>query len=118
MDWGTLELEPEVEAWFLALPPHERGRVIFHFERLVAEGVLLGEPHSKQLAGKLRELRFCLVTGDVRVTYWIATGRRIILLTVFRKQARRETAEVERAIRALEKCQREGHTVDEESVHG
>ncbi|MEQ4715221.1 helix-turn-helix domain-containing protein [Nonomuraea sp. B19D2] len=35
----------------------------------------------------------------VRITYWIAPGRRIILLTVFRKQRMRETAEIERAVR-------------------
>lgn len=50
----------------------------------------------------------------VRVTYWIASGRRIILLTVFRKTRMRENREVERARRALARCQAEAHTVDEE----
>ena len=42
-------------------------------------GVLLDEPYTRQLDGKLRELRFHLEGQRVRVTYWIAPGRRIIL---------------------------------------
>ena len=38
--------------------------------------------------------------------------RRIILLTVFRKQRMRERAEVARARRAIERCIREGHTLE------
>ncbi len=76
--------------------------------------MLLGEPYTRQLNGKLRELRFHLVRDAVRITYWIASGRRIILLTVFRKQRMRETAEIERAVRAMERCIVEAHTVEEE----
>ena len=50
----------------------------------------------------------------VRITYWIASGRRIILLTVFRKRRMRETAEVERAVRAMNRCIAEAHTADED----
>jgi hypothetical protein len=35
------------------------------------------------LAGKLRELRFFLKDRPIRVAYWIAPERRIVLLTVF-----------------------------------
>jgi hypothetical protein len=66
------------------------------------------------LDGKLRELRFHLDTDSVRITYWIASGRRIVLLTVFRKQRMRETGEVSRARRALARCIGEQHTADEE----
>jgi phage-related protein len=62
---------------------------------------------------KLRELRFHLDSDAVRITYWIASGRRIILLTVFRKQRMRETAQVDRARRAMVRCIEEQHTVDE-----
>jgi len=70
----------------------------------------------RHLGGKLRELRFYLgPTGDaVRISYYITTGRRIILLTVFRKQRQRENTEVERGRRAMEKCIAEGHTVENE----
>jgi hypothetical protein len=40
---------------------------------------------TKQLDGKLRELRFHLGEFAVRITYRIATVRRIVLLTVFHK---------------------------------
>ncbi|MFE9647282.1 type II toxin-antitoxin system RelE/ParE family toxin [Streptomyces sp. NPDC006365] len=64
--------------------------------------------------GKLRELRFHLNTDSVRITYWIASGRRIILLTVCRKQRMRELGEVDRARRALARCVDEQHSTDEE----
>jgi hypothetical protein len=50
----------------------------------------------------------------VRIAYWIAPGRRIVLLTVFRKQRIRERAEIARARRAMKLCIREGHTAEEE----
>jgi phage-related protein len=76
---------------------------------------LLGEPYTRQLDGKLRELRFHMDDEAMRVTYWIASGRRIVLLTVFRKTRMRETREIERARRAFRQCVDEKHTVDEDS---
>jgi hypothetical protein len=49
-----------------------------------------------------------------RITYYIASGRRIILLTVFRKTQRQERAEIARAERAMKRCIAEGHTAEEE----
>jgi hypothetical protein len=49
----------------------------------------------------------------VRVTYWIAPGRRIVLLTVFAKSRMRETAEVDRTGRALARCLAEEHVVED-----
>ncbi len=114
MTWGEVELEPEVEKWFLGLSPQHRGTVAFYVDLLAAQGVLLGEPYTKQLAGKLRELRFHLDGEAFRITYWIASGRRIILLTIFRKQRMREISEVERARRVMDACIAQGHTADEE----
>jgi Phage derived protein Gp49-like (DUF891) len=45
----------------------------------------------------VRELRFHLLRQQTRVTYWLAPGRRVVLLTVFRKTRSAETAEVARA---------------------
>ena len=86
MNWGDIELEPEVEKRFLGLSPQHRGTAAFHVDLLAQQGVLLGEPYARQLRGKLRELRFHLDSEATRITYWIASGRRIILLTAFRKQ--------------------------------
>lgn len=66
------------------------------------------QPYTRQLRGKLYIGR-----ERYRVSYYVATGRRIILLTVFRKTRRRERAEVERAERAMKRCIAEGHTEEE-----
>jgi hypothetical protein len=114
MSWGEVELEPEVKAWILALDRHSREVVTFYVDLLAEQGVLLGEPYTRQLDGKLRELRFYLGREAVRITYWIAPGRRINLLTVFHKRRDRERAEVERARRAMQRCIAEGHTAEDE----
>lgn len=101
MGWGKLELEAEVEKWLLSLSEDEQGRVEFYFDLLEDQGVHLGEPYTRQLRGKLRELRFYLGRERRRVTYFIASGRRIPMLTVFRKTQRREQREIDRAERAM-----------------
>ena len=74
----------------------------------------MDEPYKRQLRGKLRELRFHLAQRAVRISYGIAADRRIILLTVFRKQRMREDAEVQRAWRAMQRCIADAHTGGEE----
>jgi hypothetical protein len=58
-------------------------------------------------------LGFHLDGQSVRVTYWIASGRRIVLLTVFAQTRMREVGEVERARRALARCLAEEHRVED-----
>lgn len=113
MTWGEVELEPEVDQWFDTLDQQGQETAVFYVDLLTERGVLLGEPYTRQLRGKLRELRFHLDRQSVRISYWIAPGRRIILLTVFRKQRMRETTEIERAWRAMQRCIAEAHTVEE-----
>jgi len=113
MAWGTVELEPEVREWLEELPTAQFARAAFYIDLLAEQGPLLGEPYTKQLDGKLRELRFYVERDAVRVTYWIAAERRIILLTVFRKTRQRDDREVERARRALARCIAQEHTADE-----
>jgi hypothetical protein len=105
MPWGKVELEPEVADWIETLPPAEFGRVEFYIDLLADRGPLLDQPYTRQLRGKLRELRFYLGSrGDaVRISYFIVMRRRIILLTVFRKQRAQERAEIQRAYRAMQR---------------
>jgi hypothetical protein len=110
--WGEVETEPEVDAWLLGLSDHGFGHVAFYIDLLAARGVFLGEPYPRQLDAKLRELRFYMGTEVYRISYYIATGRRIILLTVFPKDQPREDAEIERARRAMVRCIAEGHTAE------
>ena len=84
---GTVESEPEIRDWLEQLP-------------------------IAQLDGKLRELRFHLDGQAVRITYWIAAGRRIVLLTTFVKTRMREDREVERARRALARFIAEDHDTE------
>jgi hypothetical protein len=85
MPWGEVELEPEVRTgsrrWAARLGRGWRSM----WTGRPDEGPLLTSRTSRQLDGKLRESRFCLAGVPVRVTYWIAPGWRIILLTVFPK---------------------------------
>jgi hypothetical protein len=91
--------------------------------RLWTRPVLRGSTRTRRSAawgaihppakGKLRELRFYVGRDRTRITYYIATGRRIILLTVFRKTKRREAAEIDRAQRVMRLCISEGHAAEE-----
>jgi len=114
MGWGTIEAEPEVARWLESLDDEDFGQAERYIDLLADEGVHLDEPFSRQLRGKLRELRFHLGRQQTRVTYYIASGRRIVLLTVFVKTRPRERSEVERAWRAMQRCVDEGHTVEED----
>jgi phage-related protein len=53
---------------------------------LSAQGVLLKEPYTRQLRGKLRELRVKDHLGHVRVFYFTFTGGRFVLLHGFLKK--------------------------------
>jgi hypothetical protein len=114
MAWGAVELEPEVEKWLESLPTALFARAAFYVDLLAEQGPLLGEPYTKQLDGKLRELRFYLDRQAVRITYWIASDKRIVLLTVFHKTRMRDEREIDRARRALARCIDEAHRVVEE----
>jgi hypothetical protein len=114
MTWGEVELEPEVRDWLEELDDQRWAQAMFHLDLLEERGVLLGEPYTRQLSGKLRELRFYCGGERIRISYWIASGRRIIALTVFAKTRMRETAEIARATAAMARCQAEGHTADDE----
>jgi hypothetical protein len=111
--WGEIELEPEVQNWLLQLPDGEFGQAQFCIDLLESQGVLLGEPYTRQLRGKLRELRFYIGTVQHRITYYVATGRKIILLTVFQKDQRRAQAEIGRAMLAMDRCVEGGHSAED-----
>jgi HTH-type transcriptional regulator / antitoxin HipB len=72
-----------------------------HLDLLEERGVLLGEPCIRQLSGKLRELRFYCGGERIRISHWIASGRRIIALTVFAKTKLDETAGIARGAAAI-----------------
>jgi hypothetical protein len=112
MTWGRIELQPEVVGWLQELSADDFGHAAFYIDLLADRGTLLGEPYTRQLRGKLRELRFHVGREERRISYFIAAGRRIVLLTVFRKTKPRETAQIDRAEAAMKRCVSESHTAE------
>jgi hypothetical protein len=104
-DLYGIEVEPEVRSWLEGLSDRDFGRVDFLVGLLAERAEDLGEPYARHLGGKVRELRFHMLRQQTRVTYWLAPGRRVILLTVFRKTRNNEVAEVARGLRAQRTCE-------------
>ena len=86
----SVELEPEVESWFDNLTAKSFATALPHVERLADQGNRLRMPASRSLGDGLFELRFDLQRTSWRITYYFAQHRRIVLLTVFRKQRQNE----------------------------
>ncbi|MGV9343209.1 type II toxin-antitoxin system RelE/ParE family toxin [Streptomyces spiralis] len=107
IDSYVIELEPEVRVWLAELPPRHCRQVEEKAELLADSPTTLGEPHTRNLGEGVHELRFVLSGSATRLTYWLAPGRRIVLLTVFRKTRMREEAEVKRAKLGKELCEAE-----------
>lgn len=108
----TIELEPEVREWLAELSADHYERVEAHADHLAEKAEVLGEPYSRHLGGKVRELRFRLDGRSVRITYWLAPGRRVVLLTVFRKTRQCQRDEVNRAQLAQKACEAGHETAD------
>ena len=66
---NEVEIEPEVRAWLESLSDRDLGRVDFPVGLLAEQAETLGEPYTRHLGGKVRELRFSLLRQQTRVTY-------------------------------------------------
>ncbi|MEV4129685.1 type II toxin-antitoxin system RelE/ParE family toxin [Nocardia sp. NPDC049707] len=107
MSLYVVEVEPEVADWLSSLSDRDFGRVDTYVGMLAEHAETLGEPWSRNLGDGVRELRFHLHPREMRITYWLAPGRRVVLLTVFRKTQMRETIQVERAKALRKVCEAE-----------
>jgi phage-related protein len=112
-----IELEGEVRAWLESLPADDYLRVMKLSDFLADHAETLGEPQVRHLGGKLRELRFSLRGSEQRITYWLASGRRVVMLTVFRKTRMRESVEVDRARRAQQECEARHRPADSHEIY-
>lgn len=110
----VVELEPEVKEWLEQLSPTEFAAVLPHVERLAQRGNQLRMPASKPLGAGLFELRFDMARATWRIPFFFASNRRIVLLTVFRKQRMNERQEIDRARSAMERCIADRHTAEED----
>ncbi len=68
------------------LPIKTRAKVVKMIDLLAEYGVLLKEPYTRQIKGKIRELRIKDNMGHVRVLYFTFTGKRFVLLHGFVKK--------------------------------
>lgn len=111
-----IEVEPEVRAWLESLPAKHFLKVDEYVGLLAAHAGSLGEPYARHLGDGVRELRPTLDGAAMRVTYWVAPRRTVVLLTVFRKTRMREETEVKRAMLAKKICEAEHGPAHEEFV--
>jgi phage-related protein len=115
MSLWSIELEPEVEQWLESLPAGQFATVASRIEYLADHGAATRMPRSQSLGEGLFELRFDLAQKAQRISFFFPGGKRVVMLTTFRKQRQNERAEVTRARRAMARCIAEGHTVEGET---
>ncbi len=93
MDW-TVEFYKDAKGrepardFIDALPIATQAKAARLIKLLEKYGVLLKEPYTKGVAGKIRELRFRDAMGFVRILYFTYTGRRFVLLHGFVKKTK------------------------------
>jgi hypothetical protein len=63
-----VEIEPEVRSWLTSLSDRDFGRVDFLVGLLAEHAEDLGEPYTRHLDGKVRELRFHLLRSPAPCT--------------------------------------------------
>lgn len=68
----------------LSLPA--KAKAMRLIDTLAERGILLKEPFTRQVKGKIRELRVKDAQGNVRILYFTYTGRRFVLLHGFIKK--------------------------------
>ncbi len=71
------------------LPDKEKAKVLKYIEFLREHKGRLGEPLSKHIKGKIRELRVDFVRTRHRVFYFVFIKKTIILLHVFLKKTKK-----------------------------
>lgn len=69
-----------------SLPAAAQAKILRLTTLLADYGALLKEPYTKQIKGKIRELRIKDSQGALRILYFTYTGRRFILLHGFIKK--------------------------------
>ena len=92
MDWtveyyGDLKRNEPAADFIDSLPVETQAEVLRTMELLARYGVLLKEPYSKRIKGKIRELRIVDLHGHVRILYFTSTGRRFVILHGFVKKS-------------------------------
>ncbi len=88
MNW-TVGIHPQVMKFIdKHLSPEDKVRVLDLFDRLKTYGIELGWPYTRQIEGKLWELRPQHTRGTYRFLYIAAPGESFLVVMAMRKRAR------------------------------
>jgi len=86
-------LEEPVRNFIVNLPTKERAKVAQEIENIRSEGIYLGLPFVKKIAGKeykgLWELRVRFGSDYIRIIYFLNTKKTFVLLHGFKKKTNR-----------------------------
>ena len=98
MEWEVIFYENSegidpVSEFLNSLAVQDRAKVTRLFSLLARYGVLLKEPYTRQIRGKLRELRVIGKDGNIRILYFGMTGKRFVLLHGFMKKTGKTPAQ-------------------------
>lgn len=75
-----------VREFLNSLPLPAKAKAMRLIDTLAERGILLKEPFTRQVKGKIRELRIKDAHGNIRILYFTYTGRRFVLLHGFIKK--------------------------------
>jgi len=87
MVW-TVSLHPQVIKFIdKNLSPEDKVRVLDLFDRLASYGTQLGWPYTRQIEGKLWELRPQSTVGTWRFLYFVVPKRHFLIVVAMRKRS-------------------------------
>jgi phage-related protein len=104
MSWAVEALNETVKDEIIALPRDMRSK-LEHISSMIATLGLerMREPYVKHLQGALWELRLIGRDGIARAIYVTASGKRVVIVRVFRKKTQKTPrSEIELALKRAE----------------
>jgi len=84
--------EPAID-FIDSLSEEGQAKILRYIQLLLKYGVLLKEPYTRRVEGKIREVRTTDQTGKIRILYFTYTGKRFVLLHGFIKKAKKTPPE-------------------------
>jgi phage-related protein len=91
-----------VADFLLALSEKDRVKAMHPVKLLTEFGVMLKEPYSRQVHGKIRELRTSGKIGEIRIFYFAYKAKTFVLLNAFVKKTQKTPQkEIETAVNRM-----------------
>ena len=90
MAWTVETLSKTVDDEIAALPEDMQSKLIAIYRRIQEIGLLrVGQPHVKQLRGKIWEIRVSGQSGIARALYTTAAPQKVVILRAFIKKSQK-----------------------------